>query len=97
MTIAGAGKAWNSWPPFWIVLGLTAILIVFETALSRRLAGGANESSVNAATGHVETGARKIGEGVDETGTGGVGHTVVEGAKAFGQSVKTFFTRMLGN
>ncbi len=96
MTIAGAGEAWSSWSPFRIVLGFTAILMVFETARSRRLAGGADESSVNAATGHVETGARKIGEGVDETGTG-VGHTVVEGAKALGQSVKTLFTRMLGN
>ena len=90
----------------------------------------ADDSKVKAATGHVETGARKmgdgqVGEGAQETATG-IGHTVVEGAKfsgqkvqeagkaaeprakgageqardgavSFGQSVKTFFTRLFGN
>jgi hypothetical protein len=98
--------------------------------LSGGVAGAADESKVRAATGHVETGARKVGggniaEGVEETATG-IGQTVVEGAKltgqklqesgkaaepqakgawenarngavSFGNSVKTFFSRMFGN
>jgi len=98
MTSRARGKARSSWSPFWIVLGLTAILMVFETARSRRLAAHADESKVNAATGHGKTGAGKIGEGGEETATG-IGHIVVEkvrdGAVSFGQSVKTFFTRLV--
>jgi hypothetical protein len=114
----------------WVVLTLAAILMCFEMVRSGAVAIAADESRVNAATGHVETGARKIGqgkigEGVEETAKG-IGHTVVEGAKfsgqkvqeagkaaepqargagervrdgavSFGQSVKTFFTRLFTN
>ena len=55
-------------------------------------AGAADESKVNAATGQVESGARKIGqgkvaEGVEETAKG-VGNTVVEGAKFTGEKFR---------
>jgi len=68
-----------------------------------------DDRKVKAATGQVESGAKKvgqgkIGEGVEQTAKG-IGNTVVEGAKfsgnklkegatSFGQSVKTFFSRL---
>lgn len=60
--------------------------------LAGGVAGAADESKVRAATGHVETGARKIGEGniaegVEETAKG-IGQTVVEGAKLTGQKLQ---------
>lgn len=55
-------------------------------------AQAADESKVKAATGQVETGAKKIGHGqigtgVEETAKG-VGNTVVEGAKLTGEKLK---------
>ena len=55
-------------------------------------AGAADESKVKAATGQVESGAKKIGQGkigdgVEETAKG-VGKTVVEGAKFTGEKFK---------
>jgi hypothetical protein len=108
-----------------VVLLLAAILMCFEMVRSGAVAIDADESRLNAATGQVKTGARKIGAGVEETAKG-IGHTVVEGAKfsgqkiqeagkaaepqardagervrdgavSFGQSVKTFFTRLFSN
>jgi hypothetical protein len=108
--------------------------LAIAVALSVLAAGGAahaaDESKVKAATGQVESGAKKIGdgrvgEGVEQTAKG-IGNTVVEGAKftgekfkeagkaaepkaksawentkdgasAFGQSVKSFFSRLFGN
>ena len=56
------------------------------------LAAAADDSKVKAATGQVESGAKKIGDGkvgdgVEETAKG-VGHTVVEGAKYTGEKLK---------
>jgi hypothetical protein len=56
------------------------------------LATAADDSKVKAATGQVESGARKIGEGkvgdgVEETAKG-IGNTVVEGAKYTGDKLK---------
>jgi hypothetical protein len=55
-------------------------------------AQAADDSKVKAATGQVETGAKKIGHGqigtgVEETAKG-VGNTVVEGAKLTGEKLK---------
>ncbi len=52
----------------------------------------ADDSKVKAATGQVESGAKKIGdgkviEGVEETAKG-IGNTVVEGAKFTGEKLK---------
>ena len=60
--------------------------------LAAGFASGADDSKVKEATGHVESGAKKIpegksGEGVEETAKG-VGHTVTEGAKYSGEKVK---------
>ncbi|MGH7310090.1 MAG: hypothetical protein ACREK6_15500 [Candidatus Rokuibacteriota bacterium] len=64
----------------------------------------ADDRKVKAATSQVDSGAKKIGQGVEQTAKG-IGHTVVEGAKysgkkvkegatSFGQSVKAFFSRL---
>lgn len=69
----------------------------------------ADDRKVKAATSQVDSGAKKIGqgkigEGVEQTAKG-IGNTVVEGAKfsgnklkegatSFGQSVKSFFSRL---
>jgi hypothetical protein len=55
-------------------------------------AGAADDSKVKAATGQVESGAKKIGDGkvgdgVEETAKG-VGKTVVEGGKFAGEKLK---------
>ena len=67
-------------------------MLLTMISFSAGFAGAADESKVKAATGHVETGARKIGdgkigEGVQETAKG-VGSTVVEGAKFSGQKIQ---------
>ena len=65
------------------------VFIVFAFALSL-LAGsalGADDSKVKAATNQVESGAKKIPDGVAETAKG-VGHTVTEGAQYSGEKVK---------
>jgi hypothetical protein len=69
-----------------ILLGILALLV------PTGLATAADESKVKAATGQVESGAKKIGEGkvgdgVEETAKG-VGNTVVEGAKYTGDKLK---------
>jgi hypothetical protein len=105
-------------------------LVLPLSLLASGSALAADESKVKAATGQVESGAKKIpdgkvGEGVKETAKG-IGNTVSEGAKfsgeklkeagktaeppaktawgnardgavAFGQSVKDFFTNLFSN
>lgn len=72
---------------------LLATVFVFPLfLLAAGFACGADDSKVKEATGHVESGAKKIpegkiGEGVEETAKG-VGHTVTEGAKYSGEKVK---------
>ena len=71
-------------------LCLSLVLAVLGTAALP--VGAADDSKVKAATGQVERGAKKIGdgkigEGVEETAKG-VGKTVVEGAKFSGEKVK---------
>jgi hypothetical protein len=66
------------------------MLLVFGLSLSLLAAGsalGADDSKVKAATNQVETGAKKIPDGVAETAKG-VGNTVSEGAKYSGDKVK---------
>jgi hypothetical protein len=72
---------------------------VFVAALTLALAAtwtpsarAADDSKLKAATGQVESGAKKIGrgkvgKGVEETAKG-IGNTVVEGAKLTGEKVK---------
>lgn len=69
-----------------IVLVLPLSLLGFGSALA------ADDSKVKAATGQVESGAKKIpdgniGAGVEETAKG-IGNTVVEGAKYSGEKLK---------
>jgi hypothetical protein len=69
-----------------ILLGILALLA------PTGLAAAADDSKVRAATGQVERGAKKIGEGkigtgVEETAKG-IGHTAVEGAKYSGEKLK---------
>ena len=66
------------------------VLIVCAIPLSLLAAGsalGADDSKVKAATNQVESGAKKIPDGVAETAKG-VGHTVTEGAQYSGEKVK---------
>lgn len=66
------------------------ILIVFVFPLSLLAAGsalGADDTKVKAATNQVESGAKKIPDGVAETAKG-VGNTVSEGAQYGGAKVK---------
>jgi hypothetical protein len=71
---------------FPLVVVLSLSLLAFGSALA------ADDSKVKAATGHVESGAKKIpegkvGEGVEETAKG-IGNTVSEGAKYSGEKLK---------
>ena len=71
---------------------ITAIAITAVLTLGALPARAADDSKVNAATGQVESGAKKIGhgqvgEGVEQTAKG-VGSTVVEGAKYTGEKLK---------
>ena len=67
---------------------LATILLAGAFALSLALpAFAADDSKVKAATRQVETGTKKIGEGVEETAKG-IGHTIVEGAKFSGEKIK---------
>jgi len=70
------------------VLMLSLVILLAPAGL----AAAADDSKVKAATGQVESGAKKIGEGkvgdgVEETAKG-VGNTVVEGAKFTGEKLK---------
>ncbi len=71
------------------IVGLVALAV---TCAAPSAARAADESKVKAATGQVEQGAKKIGDGkiapgVEETAKG-VGNTVVEGAKFTGEKLK---------
>jgi hypothetical protein len=72
---------------------IAAIAITAFVALGFVLpAWAADDSKVKAATGQVESGAKKlghgeIGEGTEQTAKG-IGHTVVEGAKFTGEKLK---------
>jgi hypothetical protein len=68
------------------------IAITTFSLLAVQTARAADDTKVNAATGQVESGAKKIGEGhvgqgVEETAKG-IGNTVVEGAKYTGEKLK---------
>jgi hypothetical protein len=68
------------------------VLALGIVALLAPAARGADDSKVKAATGQVESGAKKIGQGkigdgVEETAKG-IGKTVVEGAKFSGEKLK---------
>jgi hypothetical protein len=75
----------------WIAPAFLAAL-----ALSCGTAGAADKTKAVEATKRVEQGAKQIGQG--QVGPGfkemftGIGHTVVEGAKFSGQTIKEFFT-----
>jgi len=69
-----------------LALGLVALLAPAGAAMA------ADDSKVKAATGQVESGAKKIGQGrigdgVEETAKG-IGKTVAEGAKFTGEKLK---------
>lgn len=76
---------------------LIAPAFLAAVALSCGAAGAADKTKVDRATKQVEYGAKQIGHG--NVGTGvketakGIGHTVVEGAKFSGQTIKEFFQR----
>ena len=79
----------------WII---PAFLMV--VALSGGVAGAADKTKVDRATGRVEQGAKQIGRG--ELGPGfkeffiGIGHTIVEGAKFTGETIGEFFKKAFG-
>ena len=79
----------------WII---PAFLMV--VALSGGMAGAADKTKVDRATGRVEQGAKQIGKG--ELGPGfkeffiGIGHTIVEGAKFTGETIGEFFKKAFG-
>ncbi len=73
-------------------LVLTLTLLAAVVLAAPRPAAAADDSKVRAATGQVESGAHKIGEGkiaegVEQTAKG-IGHTVVEGGKYTGEKLK---------
>jgi hypothetical protein len=73
-------------------LALVIVLVVPLSLLASGSALAADDSKVKAATGQVESGAKKIpdgkiGEGVKETAKG-IGNTVTEGAKYSGEKLK---------
>jgi hypothetical protein len=74
----------------WIAPGILAAL-----ALSGGTVGAADKTNVDQATKRVVRGAKEVGRG--HVGPGlkemfaGVGHTVVEGAKFSGETVREFF------
>jgi len=68
------------------------VLVVGIVALLAAPAVAADDTKVKAATGQVESGAKKIGDGkvgdgVEQTAKG-IGNTVVEGAKYTGEKLK---------
>jgi hypothetical protein len=76
-------------PAFLMVVGLFA-----------GVAGAADKTKVDRATGRVEQGAKQIGQG--ELGPGfkeffvGIGFTIVEGAKFTGETIGEFFKKAFG-
>ena len=74
------------------LLALIILLVFPLSLLTSGSALAADDSKVKAATGQVESGAKKIpdgkiGEGVEETAKG-IGKTVSEGAKYSGEKLK---------
>lgn len=67
------------------IRGALAILVVLALAITPALA--ADKSKASDAAKEIETGAKKIGEGVKETAKG-IGRTVSEGAKETGERFK---------
>jgi hypothetical protein len=72
--------------------GFVIVLAAALVMLPALPAGAADDSKVRAATGQVESGAKKIGDGkvadgVEQTAKG-IGNTVVEGAKYTGEKLK---------
>ena len=79
---------------WWIAPAFFAAVV-----LSCGAAGAADKTKVDRATKQVEYGAKQIGHGnvgtgVEETAKG-IGHTVVEGAKFSGETIKEFFQKKL--
>jgi len=79
---------------WWIAPAFFAAVV-----LSCSAAGAADKTKVDRATKQVEYGAKQIGHGnvgtgVEETAKG-IGHTVVEGAKFSGETIKEFFQKKL--
>lgn len=71
---------------------IAVVLSVIALLASTMPVSAADDTKVKAATGQVESGAKKlgdgkIGDGVEETAKG-IGHTVVEGAKYTGEKLK---------
>jgi hypothetical protein len=71
---------------------LVLVLTILALLAPAGLAAAADDTKVKAATGQVESGARKlgdgkVGDGVEETAKG-IGNTVVEGAKYTGEKLK---------
>ena len=64
---------------------LLSVLVFLALPSGKVLA--ADSTKVDAATKKVETGARRLGQGVEETAKG-IGNTVVEGAKLAGEKVQ---------
>jgi hypothetical protein len=78
-----------------LAVSIVAAAVMAGSVLPAR---AADDTKVKAATQQVEAGARKIGDGkigpgFEETAKG-VGHTIVEGAKYSGHTIKDFFSRV---
>lgn len=77
-------------------LGVTPAVLL-AAGLACGVAGAADKSKVDQATGRVEQGAKQIGQG--QLGPGfkeffvGIGHTIVEGAKFSGATIGEFFSK----
>jgi len=76
----------------WIIPAFLVVATLFAG-----VAGAADKTKVDRATGRVEQGAKQIGQG--ELGPGfkeffvGIGYTIVEGAKFTGQTIGEFFKK----
>jgi hypothetical protein len=74
--------------------------VLLAAGLACGVAGAADKSKVDQATGRVEQGAKQIGQG--ELGPGfkeffiGIGLTIVEGAKFTGNTIGEFFKKNFG-
>jgi len=81
-----------------ILVSILAAAVLVSATLPAR---AADDTKVKVATEQVQSGARKIGDG--KVGPGfeetfkGVGHTIVEGAKYSGRTIKDFFSRVFGS
>ena len=66
---------------------LMTVALVAVAGLGQVAADAADTSEVDAATKQIESGAKKIGAGVEEAAKG-IGNTVVEGAKVTSKKLK---------